>query len=75
MRIYLELVEALPEGSTEEADFIRIDVTEWSQSDIDTAIQLLREHARLSYEHYTLQVHYCYHDESKPCSVVVVESA
>jgi hypothetical protein len=75
MRVYLELYEVLPEGSAEEADFIRIDVTEWSREDVEVAIQLLREHARLSYEHYTLQVHYCHHDESKSCSVVVVESA
>jgi hypothetical protein len=75
MRIYLELIEILPEGSAGEADFIRIDVTEWSREDIDSAIQLLREHARQSYEHYTIQLHYCHHDESKSCSVVVVESA
>jgi hypothetical protein len=75
MRVYLELYEVLPEGSTEEADFIRIDITEWSQSDIDTAIQLLREHARLSYEHYVLLVHYCRHDESELCSTVLIESA
>jgi hypothetical protein len=75
MRVYLELFEVLPEGSTEEADFIRIDVTEWSREDVEVAIQLLREHARLSYEHYVLQVHYCYHDESKPCSIVLIESA
>jgi hypothetical protein len=74
MRIYLELYEVLPEGSTEEADFVRIDVTGWSQADIDSAIALLKEHARQSYEHYVLQIHYCYHDESKTCSVVVVEA-
>jgi hypothetical protein len=74
MRIYLELFEVLTEGSTEEADSIRIDVTDWSQADIDSAIQLLREHARQSYEHYVLQMHYCYHDESKTCSVVVIEA-
>jgi hypothetical protein len=73
MRIYLELFVILPEGSAEEADFIRIDVTGWSKEDVDTAIQLLKEHARKSYEHYVLQIHYCYHDESKACSVVAIE--
>jgi len=73
MRIYLELFEVLPKDSVEEADFIRIDVTDWSQSDIDNAIQLLKEHAQ-SYEHYVLQIHYCYHDEGKPCSTTVIES-
>ena len=74
MRTYLELFEVLLEGSTEEPDTIRIDVTGWSQADIDSAIALLKEHARKSYEHYVLQVHYCYHEEGKPCSVVVIES-
>jgi hypothetical protein len=74
MRIYLELYEIPPEGSPEEADFIRIDVTGWSKEDIDSAMLLLMDHARRSYEHYVLQVHYCYHDESKTCSVVVIES-
>jgi hypothetical protein len=75
MRIYLELYEVLPEGYSEEADFIRIDVTDWSKEDIDSAILLLKDHARQSYEHYVLQIHYCYHDESKTCSAVVIESA
>jgi hypothetical protein len=73
MRIYLELIEMLPEGSTEEADFIRVDVTEWSKEDVDTAIQLLREHAQ-TYEHYTLQIHQCRHEEGEPCSVSIIES-
>jgi hypothetical protein len=72
MRIYLELYETLPPESAEEPDFIRVDVTGWSQRDIDSAVQLLREHAK-AYEHYVLQVHYCYHEEGKPCSVEVVE--
>jgi hypothetical protein len=73
MRKYLELVEVLPEGSVEEADFIRIDVTEWSDEDVKQAIELLRKHAEV-YEHYIIQVHYCYHEESGSCSVSIVES-
>jgi hypothetical protein len=73
MRTYLELFEVLLEGSTEEPDTIRIDVTGWSQADIDSAIALLKEHAQI-YEHYVLQIHYCYHEEGKLCSVVVIES-
>jgi hypothetical protein len=34
----------------------------------------LREHAKV-YEHYVLQVHYCYHEEGGGCGVSVVESA
>jgi hypothetical protein len=73
MKIYLELLEVLPEGSAEEPDFIRIDVTEWSQSDIDTAIQLMREHAQ-TYEHYVIQIHYCLHDTGAPCTTNLIES-
>jgi hypothetical protein len=73
MRIYRELFEVLPEGSAEEPDFIRVDVTEWEERDVDSAIALLREHARV-YEHCTLQIHYCYHEEGGPCSVAVIES-
>jgi hypothetical protein len=67
MRLYLELFEILPEGSTEEADFIRIDVTDWSQDDIDEAIRLLKEHAK-QYENYILQMHYCLHDQYGSCT-------
>jgi hypothetical protein len=74
MRIYLEFFEILSEGSTEEPGTIRIDVTDWIKADVDTAIVLLKEHAQ-NYNHHVLQIHYCYHDESKPCSVVVIESA
>jgi hypothetical protein len=73
MRVYLEFFEVLSEGSTGEPDTIRIDVTGWSQADVDSAIVLLKEHAK-NYNHYVLQIHYCYHDESKTCSVVVIES-
>jgi hypothetical protein len=73
MRIYLELIEVLPEGSAEEADFIRIDVTDWSKKDVDQVIQLLKEQAE-QYEHYIIQMHYCYHEEGKPCSIAVIES-
>jgi len=71
MRIYLELTEILPEGFTEEADFIRIDI-EWDQRDVDTAISLLREHAQV-YEHYVVQLHFCGHEDGEPCSVTVLE--
>jgi len=71
MRIYLELYEVLPEGSAVEADFIRIDVTDWSESDVDSAIQLLKEHAN-QYEHYVLQLHYCFHDENRSCSIMII---
>jgi len=70
MRLYLELVEI---AEAEEADFIRIDVTEWSSEDIEEAVELLRKHARSTYTSYVIQRHFCYHDEGKPCAVDVVE--
>jgi hypothetical protein len=73
MRTYLELFEILQPESAEEPDFIRIDVTDWSQRDINSAIELLREHAQV-YEHYTLQIHYCAHEEGGSCSAVLIES-
>ena len=72
MRVYLELIEIPPDNSTEEPDSIRIDITDWSQSDIDAAIALLKEHAK-TYNSYILQIHYCYHDENRSCSVTVIE--
>jgi hypothetical protein len=72
MRIYIELIE-LQEDGGEESDFIRIDVTEWLQRDINTAIELLKEHAQV-YEHCVLQLHYCRHEDNEPCSVTVLES-
>jgi hypothetical protein len=66
MRVYLELFEVLPEGSTEEPDFIRIDVTGWRQDDIVDAVSLLREQAA-QYDSFILQRHFCFHDEGKEC--------
>jgi len=66
MRIYLELMEILEEIATEEPDFIRVDVTEWSPKDVDVAINLLLDQAQ-AYKHFTLQKHYCGHEEGEPC--------
>ncbi len=73
MRRYLELFE-ISETTPEELDFIRIDITEWSSRDIEEALELLVEHAETSYEHYTIQIHECYHEEDKPCTIVVLSS-
>jgi hypothetical protein len=73
MRVYLELIEVLPPYSTETPDFIRIDVTNWSQDDINTAIQLLKQQAQV-YQSYVLRVHYCRHDEGRPCAFTLLSS-
>jgi len=73
MRVYLELIEVHPPYSTETPDFIRIDVTDWSQDDINTAIQLLMQQAQV-YQSYILRVHYCRHDEGRPCAFALLSS-
>jgi hypothetical protein len=73
MRVYLELIEVLPPYSTATPDFIRIDVTNWSQDDINTAIQQLMQQAQV-YQSYILRVHYCRHDEGKPCAFTLLSS-
>jgi len=74
MRVYIELFEVLPEGSTEEADFVRIDVTVWSDTDIDVLINELRAYADENYKSYILQRHKCNHDHdpSMSCFVEVI---
>jgi len=73
MRVYLELIEVLPPGSAKAPNFIRIDVTGWSQEDINAAIQLLRQQAQV-YQAYVLRVHHCRHDEGRPCSFTLLDS-
>ena len=66
--IYLELLEIT---ESEEPDFIRIDITDWSDEDIEEAINLLREHAE-NYSSYVIQKHCCYHDEGGSCSAEII---
>jgi hypothetical protein len=69
MRRYLEVVELVEE----ENDFVRIDVTEWSEEDVQEAISLLKEHAK-AYDSYVIYLHDCCHDEGKSCSSITIES-
>jgi hypothetical protein len=73
VRVYVEAYEVLPPEAAEEPDFIRVDVTGLSESDVSNVISIVRELMRGT--SYTLQLHYCYHDEDpvKPCSIVVLE--
>jgi hypothetical protein len=72
MRIYLELIEAGSETAGE-ADFIRVDVTDWSENDVNDALDLLKQHAAV-YEHYVLEKHHCKHEEGGPCTTEVISS-
>jgi hypothetical protein len=67
MRIYLELIEI----SEEEGDFIRVDVTDWDNGDVEEAISLLKQQAQ-SYTSYVLQKHYCMHEEGGSCTSVLI---
>jgi hypothetical protein len=75
MKKYLELFEILTEGTTEEADFFRIEITDWNEDDINQAISLLKSHAESSYSSFILQIHYCNHDfdPSQPCLNEILE--
>jgi hypothetical protein len=72
LRVYVEAIEILPPESTEEPDFVRIDVTGLSEREVQNVIVIVRE--LMSGTSYILQLHYCYHDEEpvKPCNVVVL---
>jgi len=76
MRTYIELFEVLPPEATGEADFIRVDVTEWSFADVAMLIESLREYAEENYDYYILQLHECRHDEEprQSCSVRILYS-
>jgi hypothetical protein len=73
LRVYVEATETPPSKSTEEPDFIRIDVTGLSEGEVQDVINVVRE--LMKGTSYILQLHYCYHDEDpvKPCSIIVLE--
>jgi hypothetical protein len=71
MRIYLEFIEILSEGSMEEPDFIRVDVTDYSADDLNAMISYFRELAQY-YSNCVIQKHYCYHEDDLPCSIDVL---
>jgi len=74
LRVYVEAYEVLPPEATEEPDFIRIDVTGLSEGEVQNVINIVRE--LMKGTRYTLQLHYCYHDEdpAKPCNIIVLET-
>ena len=73
MRIYYELFEILPEGSAEEPDFIRVDVTDYSDEEREVVMDSILSYARDNCEHYVVQIHHCYHDEGGSCIITPVE--
>jgi len=71
MRVYLEFIEILPEGSTEEPDFIRVDVTDYSADDMNAMVSYFIELAQY-YSSCVIQKHCCYHEDDKPCYVEII---
>ena len=68
MKVYIEAFEITEEG---EPDFIRIDVTDLTDQEKKDILNAIREY--FADKKYVLQVHYCRHDEGKPCEVKTIE--
>jgi len=71
MRLYLEIVEVLSEEEefTRQPQLVRVEV----ESE-DEAYQLYNQLKPLfNGRKYIARIHYCYHEEGKPCQVKVIE--
>ncbi|MCD6198919.1 MAG: hypothetical protein J7K15_10175 [Deltaproteobacteria bacterium] len=71
MRLYLEIMELLSEEEmfTRQPQFIRVEVR-----DEDQAMQLYQQLKPLfAGRKYVARLHYCYHEEGKPCEVKIIE--
>ncbi len=68
MKLYYEGLEIVEKG--QEADFIRIDITDINDSERATALQSIIDH--FGAVPYTLRLHYCRHDEGKSCEAAVL---
>jgi len=71
MRVYYECFEALPEDTTEEPDFVRMDITDKSEDERAEILDAIKE--QFESKKYMLRLHYCKHEEYKPCEVEVIE--
>jgi len=73
VRVYLEAQEQLPEDSTEEPDFVRVDVTDKSEAERKEILSALRE--QFADTSYVIRYHLCRHDEGGACEIKVVEAS
>ena len=72
MRLYYEGIEVLPEDTTEEEpDFVRVDITDKTESEKAEILDAIKE--QFEGKKYMLQLHFCKHEEYKPCVVEVIE--
>jgi len=71
VKLYIEAMETeVPE--TETPQFIRIDVTDLPPEDRDFELEKVKE-IIVTWPHYHLYYHHCYHDERGPCSRTMIE--
>ena len=70
MRVYIEAFET-EETSTGGSEFIRIDVTNLTEEEKKEVLEAIREH--FAGRKYRIQIHYCRHDEKKPCEIRIIE--
>ena len=71
MRVYYECFEILPEDTTEEPDFVRIDITDKSETEKKEILSAIKE--QFEGKKYMLRLHYCKHDQYKPEPCELVE--
>jgi len=71
MRMYFEIYELLSEEEmfTKQPQQIRIEIT--SEDEADTLLQ--QYEPLFEGRKYVAQIHYCYHEEGKPCEVKVIK--
>jgi len=69
MRLYLEAMEIVVVEDVE-AEFIRADVTSFTDSEIDNVKRAIAE--IMAGKEYSLRLHHCYHDEGKSCEAFEV---
>ena len=68
MRLYYEALEILPEGTMEETEFIRIDITDMTDTEKENVLDAIKD--VMSGKVYRLNEHSCYHDEGgRPCEL------
>jgi len=73
MRLLIEGYEVVsnPEG-VKETEFIRVDVTDMSEKDIQKTIEEIKVLLQ-DKEHYIIRKHICRHDENKSCDIEIIE--
>lgn len=71
MYLYLEIIEELEEEETfiRQPQMIRIEIK--SEDEAPKLLETLEP--LFCGRKYTKRIHYCYHDENKPCEVKILE--